>query len=162
MFFLVSCNFCYRDSQKYGVPRPASIQGDEQQKIQYNQMLSGRNLQQPGAVPATSPGTRMMPGAHGVGMMTGVNRGMPAVRAGFPRAGSPGMLNMASTGNMPLKTVQGVPNAMSPAGNSMMRPRDPMQMLRVSFLFSFILLKHLNCLLSCINSCLKALAFYLW
>uniref|UniRef100_A0A3B5Z6P2 HSA domain-containing protein n=2 Tax=Triticum aestivum TaxID=4565 RepID=A0A3B5Z6P2_WHEAT len=89
-----------RDSQKYGVPRPASIQGDEQQKIQYNQMLSG------------------------------VNRGMPAVRAGFPRAGSPGMLNMASTGNMPLKSVQGVPNAMSPAGNSMMRPRDPMQMLR--------------------------------
>ena len=72
----------------------------------------------------------MMPGAHGVGMMTGVNRGMPAVRAGFPRAGSPGMLNMASTGNMPLKSVQGVPNAMSPAGNSMMRPRDPMQMLR--------------------------------
>ncbi|KAM3300794.1 hypothetical protein ACQJBY_041693 [Aegilops geniculata] len=119
-----------RDSQKYGVPRPASIQGDEQQKIQYNQMLSGRNLQQPGAVPATSPGARMMPGAHGVGMMTGVNRGMPAVRAGFPRAGSPGMLNMASTGNMPLKSVQGVPNAMSPAGNSMMRPRDPMQMLR--------------------------------
>nr|ACT34068.1 hypothetical protein [Aegilops tauschii] len=119
-----------RDPQKYGVPRPASIQGDEQQKIQYNQMLSGRNLQQPGAVPATSPGARMMPGAHGVGMMTGVNRGMPAVRAGFPRAGSPGMLNMASTGNMPLKSVQGVPNAMSPAGNSMMRPRDPMQMLR--------------------------------
>ncbi|XBJ21314.1 hypothetical protein VPH35_011989 [Triticum aestivum] len=119
-----------RDSQKYGVPRPASIQGDEQQKIQYNQMLSGRNLQQPGAVPATSPCARMMPGAHGVGMMTGVNRGMPAVRAGFPRAGSPGMLNMASTGNMPLKSVQGVPNAMSPAGNSMMRPRDPMQMLR--------------------------------
>ncbi|XP_044985271.1 chromatin modification-related protein EAF1 B-like [Hordeum vulgare subsp. vulgare] len=126
-----------RDSQKYGVPRPTSIQGDEQQKIQYNQMLSGRNLQQPGAVPATSPGARMMPGAHGVGMMTGVNRGMPAVRAGFPRAGSPGMLNMASTGNMPLKSVQGVSNAvnvhsgaMSAVGNSMMRPRDPMQMLR--------------------------------
>ena len=74
MFFLVSCNFCYRDSQKYGVPRPSSIQGDEQQKIQYNQMLSGRNLQQPGAVPATRPGARMMPGAHGVGMMTGVHR----------------------------------------------------------------------------------------
>uniref|UniRef100_A0ACD5TCW4 Uncharacterized protein n=1 Tax=Avena sativa TaxID=4498 RepID=A0ACD5TCW4_AVESA len=127
-----------RDSQKYGVPRPASLQSDEQQKLQYNQMLSGRNLQQPGgSVPGTCPAgvgpPRMIPGA----LSTGVHRGMPAARAGFPRASSPGMLNMVSTGNVPLKSAQGVPNAvnvhpagaMSAPGNSMLRPRDPMQML---------------------------------
>ncbi|XP_047094521.1 chromatin modification-related protein EAF1 B-like isoform X2 [Lolium rigidum] len=131
-----------RDSPKYGVPRPASLQGDEQQKVQYTQMPSGRNLQQPGgSVPGTCPagvdrGPRMISGAHGVGMTTGVHRGIPAARAGFPRASSPGMLNMVSTGNMPLKSVQGVPNAvnvhagaMSAPGNSILRPRDPMQMI---------------------------------
>lgn len=131
-----------RDSPKYGVPRPASLQGDEQQKVQYAQMISGRNLQQPGgSVPGTCPagvdrGPRMIPGAHGVGVTTGVHRGMPAPRAGFPRASSPGMPNMVSTGNTPLKSVHGVPNAvnvhpgaMSAPGNSILRPRDPMQML---------------------------------
>ncbi|CAM0953360.1 unnamed protein product [Alopecurus aequalis] len=128
-----------RDPQKYCVPRPVSLQGDEQQKVQYTHMLSGRNLQQPGgSVPGTSPagvGPRMIiPGAHGAGMTTGVHRGMPAARPGFPRASSPGMVSM--TGNVPPRSVQGVPNAvnihpgaMSAPGNSMLRPRDPMQML---------------------------------
>ena len=121
-------------------------------------MLSGRNLQQSGgSVPGTSPagvdrGPRMVPGAHGVGMTTGLHRGNPAARAGFPRASSPGMLNMVSTGNVPPKSVQGAPNAvnvhpgvMSAPGNSMLRPRDPMQMLHLSCSLSFILLKRLNC-----------------
>jgi hypothetical protein len=125
-------------------------------------MPSGRNLQQPGgSVPGTCPagvdrGPRMISGAHGVGMTTGVHRGIPAARAGFPRASSPGMLNMVSTGNMPLKSVQGVPNAvnvhpgaMSAPGNSILIPRDPMQMIHVSCPFSCIVLKHLN--LNCIT-----------
>ena len=135
-------------------------------------MLSGRNLQQAGgSVPGTCPagvdrGPRMIPGPHGVGMTTGVHRGMPAPRPGFPRAGSPGMLNMVSTGNVPLRSVQGVPNAvnvhpgtMSAPGNSIMRPRDPMQMLHVSCPFSFISLKHLDCSTYMHTKLIKAHAF---
>ncbi|KAL6618658.1 hypothetical protein ACP70R_033797 [Stipagrostis hirtigluma subsp. patula] len=132
-----------RDAQKYGVPRPTSLQSDEQLKIQYNQMVSGRNHQQsvgsvPGALPAGADrGARMLPGIHGMGMVAGLNRGMPAPRAGFPRMGSPGMLNVVSSGNQFPNGGQGVqsavsvhPGAISGPGNSMSRPRDPMQMLR--------------------------------
>uniref|UniRef100_M8C2F0 HSA domain-containing protein n=1 Tax=Aegilops tauschii TaxID=37682 RepID=M8C2F0_AEGTA len=103
-----------RDPQKYGVPRPASIQGDEQQKIQYNQMLSGRNLQQPGAVPATSPGARMMPGAHGVGMMTGVNRGLFTSHATLTLDGN----NKSADGILPF---------FQPGQQHMARPEHHMQ-----------------------------------
>lgn len=132
-----------RDSQKYGAPRSTSLQvDDEQQKIQYNQVASGKNPQQAGvSAPGTCPagvdrGAHVMPAVNGIGMTAGVNRG-PAVRPGFPRVSSPGMLNTTSTGNMSPKSVQGVPNAvnvhsgaMSSLGNSVLRPRDPMQMLR--------------------------------
>ncbi|KAG8086576.1 hypothetical protein GUJ93_ZPchr0010g7291 [Zizania palustris] len=92
-----------RDAQKHAVPRCASLQADEQQKIQYNQMLSGRNLQQPGgSVPGAFPpgvdhGVRLIPSAHGMGMVTGLNR------------------------------VNVHPGAMSAPGNSILRPHDPMQ-----------------------------------
>ncbi|XP_062232326.1 chromatin modification-related protein EAF1 B-like [Phragmites australis] len=134
-----------RDAQKCGVPRPTSLQGDEQTKIQYNQMVNGKNLQQPGgSVPGVFPGgvdrgPRMMPGAHGMGIMAGLNRGMPAAKAGFPRISSPGMLNVVSSGNLLLHGEQGVPSAVdvhpgaipSP-GNSILKPHDPMQRLRVT------------------------------
>ncbi|XP_062180648.1 chromatin modification-related protein EAF1 B-like isoform X2 [Phragmites australis] len=131
-----------RDAQKYGVPRPISLQGDEQPKIQYNQMISGRNLQQPGgSVPGAFPagvdrGARNVPGAHGTGMMAG-HRGMPASKAGFPRISSPGMLNVVPSGNLLPNSGQGMPSAVnvhpgaiSGPGNSILRPRDPMQILR--------------------------------
>ncbi|KAG8051553.1 hypothetical protein GUJ93_ZPchr0001g32202, partial [Zizania palustris] len=127
-----------RDAQRYRMPRP-----DEQQRIQYNQMLNSRSIQQPGvsapgALPAgVDRGVRMMPGAHGMGMMTGLNRGTPVARPGFPRIGSSGMLNMASPGNMLPNNGQGMqnivnvhPGSIPGHGNTMLRPRDPMQMLR--------------------------------
>ncbi|EEC82989.1 hypothetical protein OsI_28025 [Oryza sativa Indica Group] len=131
-----------RDSQRYGMPRPTSLQGDEQQRIQYNQMLNSRSLQQPGVPVPGAPagvdrGVRMMPGAHGMGVMTGLNRGTPVTRPPFPRLGSSGMLNMVSPGNMLPNNGQGMQNTVNvhpgtiPGhGNIMLRPRDPMQMLR--------------------------------
>nr|CAB3460547.1 unnamed protein product [Digitaria exilis] len=129
-----------RDTQKYGVPRP-TLQGDEQ-KIQFNQMVNGRNLQQPGgSVPGAFPagvdrGARIMPAAHGMGTVAGLNRGMPAGRPGFPRINSPAMLNAVSSGNMLTNSGQGVPNsvsvhpgAISGPGNTILRPRNSMQTL---------------------------------
>ncbi|XP_004960997.1 chromatin modification-related protein EAF1 B isoform X1 [Setaria italica] len=131
-----------RDAQKYGVPRP-TLQGDEQLKIQFNQMVNGRNIQQPGGpVPGAFPagvdrGAHMMPAAHGMGTVAGLNRGMPAAKPGFPRINSPAMLNTVSSGNMLPNSGQGVPNAVSVhtgaisgPGNSILRVRDPMQTLR--------------------------------
>ncbi|XP_062203024.1 chromatin modification-related protein EAF1 B-like isoform X2 [Phragmites australis] len=92
-----------RDGQRYGVPNPNSLQ--------YNQMLNGRSLQQRGvSVPGVLPsgvdrGVQMMPGAHAMGMMSGLNRGMQ-------------------------NTVNVHPGAIPVPGNTMLRPRDPMQMLR--------------------------------
>ncbi|KAK8452987.1 hypothetical protein SEVIR_5G210200v4 [Setaria viridis] len=129
-----------RDAQRYGVPRPTLLQGDEQSRIHYSQMVNGRNLQQPG-VPGVLPsgvdrGARMMPPAHGAGIMTGLNRGTPT-RPGFPRVGSPGMANVVPHGNMSPNNGQGLqntvnvhPGAIPGPGNTMLRPRDPMQMLR--------------------------------
>jgi hypothetical protein len=129
------------------VPRPASLQGGEQQRIQYNQMFNGRSLQQPGAsVPGALPsgidrGVRMTMNSHGVGMMTGLNRGTHGTRPGVPRLGSPGMLNMPS-GNMSPNNGQGMrntvavhPGAIPGPGNVMLRPRNQMQVLRVSITF---------------------------
>ncbi|CAN6193213.1 unnamed protein product [Urochloa humidicola] len=132
-----------RDVQRYGVPRPTSLQGDEQSRIHYSQMVNGRNLQQPGvSVPGVLPsgvdrGIRMMPPVHGVGIMTGLNRGTPVSRPGFARVGSPGMPNVVPHGNMSPNNGQGLqntvnvhPGSIPGPGNAMLRPRDPMQMLR--------------------------------
>ncbi len=133
------------------MPRPTSLQGDEQQRIQYNQMLNSRSLQQPGVPVPGAPagvdrGVRMMPGAHGMGVMTGLNRGTPVTRPPFPRLGSSGMLNMVSPGNMLPNNGQGMQNTVNvhpgtiPGhGNTMLRPRDPMQMLRVNISFHSVL-----------------------
>ncbi|KAL6881980.1 hypothetical protein ACP4OV_011452 [Aristida adscensionis] len=132
-----------RDAQRYGVPRTGSLPADDQTRIQYNHMLNGRNHQQPGvSVPGAltsgvDRGVRVMPGSHGMGMMTGLNRGPPVSRPGFPRLGSPGMLNMVSSGNMSPNNGQVMqnavnvhPGAIAGPGGTMLRPRDPMQMLR--------------------------------
>ncbi|KAB8100870.1 hypothetical protein EE612_031493, partial [Oryza sativa] len=107
-----------RDAQKYGVPRCTSLQSDEQQKIHYNQILSGRNLQQTGgSVPGAFPpgvdrGARVMPGTHGMGMVSGLNR--------------------ANSGQGAPNAVNVHPGAMSAPGNPTLRPHNPMQALHVS------------------------------
>ncbi|KAJ4969404.1 hypothetical protein NE237_016105 [Protea cynaroides] len=129
-----------RDGQRYGAPRPASLPIDEQQRIQqYSQMLSGRNIQQPGmtvpgAMPGTDRGVRMLSGGNGMGMMCGMNRGMPMPRPGFQGIGSAAMLNsgtMLPSGGLGMPSpVNMHPGAVSAQGNSMLGSRDALHLMR--------------------------------
>lgn len=133
---------------RYNVPR-SSLPVDEQQRMQqYNQMLSGRNIQQssmsvPGALSGADRGVRMLPGGNGMGMMCGMSRGMPISRPGFQGMASSPMLN---SGSMLSSSMVGMPspvNMLSGAGpgqvNSMLRPREALHMIRVSFIYYFFL-----------------------
>ncbi|KAM4070609.1 hypothetical protein ACB094_12G178000 [Castanea mollissima] len=124
---------------RYNVPR-SSLPVDEQQRMQqYNQMLSGRNIQQssmpvPGALSGADRGVRMLPGGNGMGMMCGMSRGMPISRPGFQGMASSPMLN---SGSMLSSSMVGMPspvNMHSGAGpgqvNSMLRPREALHMIR--------------------------------
>lgn len=132
-------NASVRDG-RYNVPRTSSLPVDEQQRLQqYNQMLSGRSIQQssmsvPGALSAADRGVRMLPGGNGMGMMCGMNRSMPISRPGFQGMPSSSMLN---SGTMHSSSMVGIPspvNIHSGPGsgqvNSMLRPRDTMHMMR--------------------------------
>ncbi|XVF72246.1 hypothetical protein PTKIN_Ptkin12aG0105000 [Pterospermum kingtungense] len=134
-------NASVRDG-RYGVPR-TSLPADEQHRIQqYNQMLSGRNIQQsnlnlPGAVSGSDRGVRMLSGANGLGMMSGINRSMPMSRPGFQGMASSAMLN---SGSMLSSSMVGLPSHVnmhsgpgSGQGNSMLRPRDAMHMMRPGY-----------------------------
>ncbi|XVF32192.1 hypothetical protein REPUB_Repub17cG0060900 [Reevesia pubescens] len=127
-------NASVRDG-RYGVPR-TSLPADEQHRMQqYNQMLSGRNIQQPnlslpGAVSGSDRGVRMLPSANGMGMICGMNRSMPMSRPGFQGMASSPMLN---AGSMLSSNIVGMPSPVnmhsgpgSGQGNSMLRPRDTM------------------------------------
>uniref|UniRef100_A0A5B6ZQG6 Chromatin modification-related protein EAF1 B-like n=1 Tax=Davidia involucrata TaxID=16924 RepID=A0A5B6ZQG6_DAVIN len=131
-------NASVRDG-RYGVPRTAPLSIDEQQRVQqYNQMLSGRNIQQPGlSVPGSLPGTdrgvRMLPSGNGVGIMSGVNRSMPMARPGFQGIASSSMLNsgsMLSSSMVMPSPVNIHSGAGSGQGNSMLRPRDALHLMR--------------------------------
>ena len=59
---------------RYSVPRTSPLPVDEQQRMQYNQMLSGRNIQQSsisvsGSLSGNDRGVRMLPSGNGMGMM---------------------------------------------------------------------------------------------
>ncbi|CAA7398544.1 unnamed protein product [Spirodela intermedia] len=133
-----------RDSSRYGAPRP-SLPVDDQQRMQqqYSQMLSGRNIQQPSMSGPSAltmggdRGVRMLSGGNAMGMVCGVNNGMPISRPGFQGIGSPGMLNVVTSGTM--LPVSGVgmsspvnmhSNAVAGQGNSLLRPRDHLQVQR--------------------------------
>ncbi|XP_023642577.1 chromatin modification-related protein EAF1 A isoform X1 [Capsella rubella] len=120
---------------RFNVPR-GSLPLDEQNRIQqFNQMLSGRNLQQPsvstpGAVSGSDRGHRMVPGGNAMGA-SGMNRSTPTSRPGFQGMGSSAMPNTAS---MLSSGVVGIPNTGNihsgggaSQGNSMLRPREAMQ-----------------------------------
>ncbi|KAL6968032.1 hypothetical protein U1Q18_033836 [Sarracenia purpurea var. burkii] len=124
---------------RFGVPRSASISIDEQQRMQkYNQMLSGRNNQHSGlSVSGTPPGAdrgACMSGGNGMGVMCGINRSVPMTRPGFQGIASSSMLN---SGNMlssstvatssPVNMHHGVSSGQ---GNTMLRPRDTLNMIR--------------------------------
>ncbi|KAJ9176580.1 hypothetical protein P3X46_011879 [Hevea brasiliensis] len=123
---------------RYSVQR-TSLPVDEQQRLQhYNQMLSNRSLQQSnlpvsGALSGADR-VRMLPGGNPVGMMSGMNRNMPLPRPGFQGMASSSMMNsssmlssgmvgMPSTGSMQSGSTSG-------QGNSMMRSREALHMMR--------------------------------
>ncbi|XP_023642579.1 chromatin modification-related protein EAF1 A isoform X2 [Capsella rubella] len=120
---------------RFNVPR-GSLPLDEQNRIQqFNQMLSGRNLQQPsvstpGAVSGSDRGHRMVPGGNAMGA-NGMNRSTPMSRPGFQGMGSSAMPNTTS---MLSSGMVGIPNTGNihsgggaSQGNSMLRPREAMQ-----------------------------------
>ncbi|KAI4356403.1 hypothetical protein L6164_000428 [Bauhinia variegata] len=123
---------------RYGVPRTSPLSVDEQQRMQqYNQMLSGRNIQQspvPGSLSGSERGVRMLPGGSSMGMMTGMNRNVAMSRPGFQGMASPSML---SSGSMLSSSMVGMPSPVnmhsgvsSGQGNSMLRPREALHMMR--------------------------------
>ncbi|XWS47236.1 hypothetical protein CRYUN_Cryun14cG0135200 [Craigia yunnanensis] len=131
-------NASVRDG-RYGVPR-TSLPADEQHRMQqYNQMLSGRNIQQsnlslPGAVSGAECGVRMLASGNGMGMMSGMNRSMQMSRPGFQGMASSAMLN---SGSMLSSNMVGIPSPVkmhsgpgSGQGNSMLRPHDTIHMMR--------------------------------
>ncbi|KAK7338970.1 hypothetical protein VNO77_19605 [Canavalia gladiata] len=127
-----------RDS-RYGVSRTPPLSVDEQQRIQqYNQMISSRNMQQssmsvPGSLSGSDRGgVRMLPGGNGMGMMGG--RSITMSRPGFQGMASSSML---SSGGMLSSSMVGMPSpvnmhtgAGAGQGNSMLRPREAVHMMR--------------------------------
>ncbi|XP_020886117.1 chromatin modification-related protein EAF1 B isoform X4 [Arabidopsis lyrata subsp. lyrata] len=120
---------------RFNVPR-GSLPLDEQHRLQqFNQMLSGRNLQQPslstpGAVSGSDRGHRMVPGGNAMGV-TGMNRNTPMSRPGFQGMASSAMPN---TGSMLSSGMVGIPNTGNvhsgggaSQGSSMHRPREAVQ-----------------------------------
>ncbi|KAK9055647.1 hypothetical protein SSX86_026732 [Deinandra increscens subsp. villosa] len=117
---------------RYGIPRTGSLSVDDQQRMQqYNRMLSARNAQQsglpPGSHSVTDRGVRMLPAGSGMGVMCGVNRNMKMTRPGFQGIPSPSMLASGSATPSPSNMHSG-----PGPGNSMLRPRDPMHLIRAN------------------------------
>ncbi|XP_017252243.1 chromatin modification-related protein EAF1 B isoform X2 [Daucus carota subsp. sativus] len=132
-------NASVRDGRP-GIAKSVSISTDEQQRLQqYSQMISGRNFQQSnmpvsGVHPGTDRGVRMLSSGNGVGSPNGLNRSMQMQRPGLQGVASS---NMVGPGSMHPSGMMAVPNPVnihsSPGagqGNSMMRPHDPMHMMR--------------------------------
>ncbi|KAK7389407.1 hypothetical protein VNO78_24425 [Psophocarpus tetragonolobus] len=121
---------------RYGIPRNSPSSVDEQQRIQYNQMLSGRNIQQGMSVTGSGsdPGVRMLPGGNSIGLMGGINKSMAISRPGFPGIPSSSMLN---SGSMLSSSMGGMPSPVNMhsgvgpgQGNSMLRPHETIHMMR--------------------------------
>lgn len=128
-------NTSARDA-RYGFPRSGSLPADDHQRMHlYNQMITGRNIQQssisaPGAAPGTDRGARMLSSGSGMGMMSVANRNIPIPRSGLQGVPSSSMVNsgsvvspVMSSGNMHAGVGAG-------QGSSMIRPRESMNMLR--------------------------------
>lgn len=142
-----------RDLPRFASARSVSVGMEEQHQQhripQYNPMITGRSLQQPGISMSVSPsmgltstndrGGRMLTGGNAAGMMSVLNRGVSLPRQGFPGPGSPGVLGMSSSGisNMLPCSGVGLPaastvtsGALNSQGNLIPRSRDSIQMLR--------------------------------
>ncbi|KAL7587536.1 hypothetical protein Lser_V15G38958 [Lactuca serriola] len=108
---------------RYGIPRAGSLSVDDQQKLQqYNQMLSARNANQsslpPGSHSVTDRGVRMLPAGSGMGVMCGMTRGIKMARP-------PSIMNSSTS-----LLASGTPTPTSAQGNSLLRSREAMHMIR--------------------------------
>nr|XP_043619256.1 chromatin modification-related protein EAF1 B-like isoform X2 [Erigeron canadensis] len=117
---------------RYGIPRTGSLSVDDQQRLQqYNQMINARNAQQsslpPGSHSVNDRGVRILPAGNGAGVMGGVNRNIKMARPGYQGTASTSILNsgMATSSSASMHAGPGPGQ-----GNSMLRPRDPMHMVR--------------------------------
>ncbi|XP_047973294.1 chromatin modification-related protein EAF1 B-like isoform X3 [Salvia hispanica] len=116
------------------VPRPALA--DEQQRMQqYNHMMTNRNVPQPnlspsGVVPGADRGTHLLPGGNGMGLPCGINRSMPMARPGFQAIASSSMVNSGSMVSPGISSANVHSGVGTGQGNSMLRPREPMHMMR--------------------------------
>ncbi|KAL8092854.1 chromatin modification-related protein EAF1 B-like [Apium graveolens] len=123
-----------------GIQRSASLSSDEQQRLQqYGQMVSGRNFQQSnipvsGVHSGTDRGVRMITRGNGVGIPGGLHRNIPMPRPGLQGIGPSSLAgpgSMLSSGMMAMQSPVNIHSGPGAAqGNSMMRPRDPMHMMR--------------------------------
>ncbi|CAA0815199.1 Chromatin modification-related protein EAF1 A [Striga hermonthica] len=129
-----SLNSSLRDA-RYGPPRPALLPADEQQRMQQYNQMSGRSVPQPnasspGALAGTERGVRVLPGGSGMGLVSGVNRGMSITRPGFQGITSPPVVNsgsVVSPGMPPPNMHSGVGSGQ---GSSILRPREALHMMR--------------------------------
>lgn len=103
----------------------------------------------------------MLPGGNGMGMMCGMNRSMPISRPGFQGMTSSPMLN---SGSMLSSSMTGIPSpanmhsgAGSGQGNSMIRPREAMHMMRVNYFYFKIFQPKVSLLVMIQNIKLKVL-----
>ncbi|KAK9075980.1 hypothetical protein SSX86_004310 [Deinandra increscens subsp. villosa] len=113
---------------RYGIPRPGSLSVDGQQRMQqYGQMLSAKNAQQSGLPPGSHSvndrGVHLLPAGNGMGVIGGVNRNMKMTRPGLQGIASPSMLSSGSS-------TPSSSSLHSGPGNVMLRPHDPMYMIR--------------------------------
>ncbi|KAL8146814.1 chromatin modification-related protein EAF1 B-like isoform X2 [Apium graveolens] len=132
-------NASVRDGRP-GIPRSVSISTDEQQRLQqYSQMLSDRNFQHSnipvsGVHSGNDRGVRMSTSGNAVGSHHGLNRSMQMPRPGLQGVASPSMVGPGSVLSSGMMAVPNPVNIHSGPGagqgNPMMRPQDPMRMMR--------------------------------
>lgn len=99
-------------------------------------MMTNRNVPQPnispsGALPGADRGVRLLPGGNGMGLACGVNRSMPMARPGFQGIASSSMVNSGSMVSPNIPSANMHSGVGAGQGSSMLRPREPMHMMRV-------------------------------
>ncbi|GMH30934.1 hypothetical protein Nepgr_032777 [Nepenthes gracilis] len=124
---------------KFGVPGSTTVPIDEQQRIQqYNHLLSNRSIQQsnmsvPGSFSGTDRNVRMLSSGNGMSM-PGMNRSMPMSKPGFQGIASSAMMNLGTMVTSNMVRMPGTINMQTGAGlaqgNSMLRPRDALHLVR--------------------------------
>lgn len=89
------------------------------------------NLSPSGALPGNDRGGRMLPSGNGMGLVGNVNRSMPMSRPGFQGVASSSMVNSANMVSPAISSPNMHSGVGSGQGSSVLRPREPMHMMRV-------------------------------